>query len=219
MIDLTTIQFPKMNDLVPSASSEFNTDETILSLTSDEGPPLWQWIIRHTPLSPKHMNRLSLAFHETGRGLLIGVGLTCLVQGIVAAIAYACLRIPRAFTLGLLTGLAALVPIIGTAIVWIPIAIGLILQSQYVKAGIMVGVGVLVIGSIDNLLRPLFSKLGALEMSTLLLLLSIFGGIEMLGPWGALLGPVVVRLTTEALVLVREDQEEQEQQENSTRDR
>ncbi|CAF0941716.1 unnamed protein product [Didymodactylos carnosus] len=133
-----------------------------------------------------------------------------LVQGIVAAIAYACLRIPRAFTLGLLTGLASLIPVIGTAIVWIPITVGLCLQNQYVKAGIMIAVGVLAIGSIDNVLRPLFSKLGALEMSTLLLLLSIFGGVEMLGPWGALLGPVVVRLATEALVLVREDQEDQE---------
>ncbi|CAF1055528.1 unnamed protein product [Didymodactylos carnosus] len=180
-----------------------------------DGPELWQWMINHSPLSAKHMNRLKKAFDETGRGLLIGVGLTCLVQGIVAAIAYLCLRIPRALVLGLLTGFCSLIPIIGTAIVWIPITIGFIFQTQYIKAGIMIVVGVLVIGSIDNLLRPLFSKLGAFEMSTLLLLLSIFGGIEMLGPWGALLGPVIVRLATEALILVREDQEEPEQQENN----
>ncbi|CAF1077377.1 unnamed protein product [Didymodactylos carnosus] len=180
-----------------------------------DGPELWQWMIRHSPLSVKHMNRLEKAFHETGRGLLVGVGLTCLVQSIVAAIAYLCLRIPRALVLGLLTGICSLIPIIGTAFVWLPIAIGLFLQSQYIKASIMITVGVLAIGSIDNLLRPLFSKLGALEMSTLLLLLSIFGGIEILGPWGALLGPVIVRLAIEALVLVREDQDDQEQQENS----
>ncbi|CAF1634561.1 unnamed protein product [Didymodactylos carnosus] len=158
------------------------------------------------------MDRFGKAFHETGRGLLIGIGLT--FQGIVAAIAYLCLAIPRALPLGLLTGLTSVIPIIGTGIVWVPIAIALFLQSQYVKAGIMLIVGVVAIASIDNLLRSLFSKLGALHMSTLLLLLSIFGGIQLLGPWGALLGPVAVRLATEALLLVAEDEEEEEHQPN-----
>ena len=57
-----------------------------------------------SPLSSKHMNRFYDAFHETGRGLLIGVGLTCVVQGLVAAIAYLCLQIPRWYALGVLTG-------------------------------------------------------------------------------------------------------------------
>ncbi|CAF1608773.1 unnamed protein product [Adineta ricciae] len=73
----------------------------------------------------------------------------------------------------------------------------------------MIVVGVLAIGSIDNLLRPVFSKLGSLQMSTLLLLLTIFGGLELLGPWGALLGPLIVRLATEGVILVREDEDEQ----------
>jgi predicted PurR-regulated permease PerM len=156
------------------------------------------------------MERFQLAFQETGRGLLIGVCLTCAVQGFVAAIAYLCLQIPRWYALGVLTGLCALIPILGTAIVWIPITIGFFLQQAYLKAFIMIAVGVVAIGSVDNLLRPVFSKLGSLQMSTLLLLLTIFGGLELLGPWGALLGPLIVRLATEAIILVRED-EDQEQ--------
>ncbi|UJR23992.1 hypothetical protein I4U23_026958 [Adineta vaga] len=173
------------------------------------GSELWTWAIRHSPLSTKHMNRFYDAFHETGRGLLIGVCLTCVVQGFVAAIAYLCLQIPRWYALGVLTGLCSLIPILGTAIVWIPITVGLFIQQSYVKAVIMITVGVLAIGSIDNLLRPLFSKLGSLQMSTLVLLLTIFGGLELLGPWGALLGPLIVRLATEAIILVREDEDEQ----------
>ncbi|CAF1604254.1 unnamed protein product, partial [Adineta ricciae] len=96
-----------------------------------------------------------------------------------------------------------------TAIVWIPITVGLFIQQAHIKAVIMIVVGVLAIGSIDNLLRPVFSKLGSLQMSTLLLLLTIFGGLELLGPWGALLGPLIVRLATEAVILVREDEDEQ----------
>jgi predicted PurR-regulated permease PerM len=173
------------------------------------GNELWTWTIHHSPLSSKHMNRFFHAFHETGRGLLIGVCLTCAVQGFVAAIAYLCLQIPRWYALGVLTGLCSLIPILGTAIVWIPITIGLFIQQSYLKAVIMITVGVLAIGSIDNLLRPVFSKLGSLQMSTLLLLLTIFGGLELLGPWGALLGPLIVRLATEAIILVREDEDEE----------
>ncbi|CAF3826835.1 unnamed protein product [Adineta steineri] len=173
------------------------------------GNELWTWVLQHSPLSKKHMNRFYDAFHETGRGLLIGVCLTCAVQGFVAAIAYLCLQIPRWYALGVLTGLCSLIPILGTAIVWIPITIGLFIQQAYVKAVIMITVGVLAIGSIDNLLRPVFSKLGSLQMSTLLLLLTIFGGLELVGPWGALLGPLIVRLATEAIILVREDEDEE----------
>lgn len=171
---------------------------------------LWQWSLRHSPLSEKHMTRLREAFIETGRGLLIGVGLTCLVQGLIAAFAYLCLRIPRWYALGVLTGLCSLIPILGTAIVWIPITIGLALQQAYWKAIIMILVGLFIIGSVDNLLRPIFSKVGSLKMSTLLLLLTIFGGLEILGAWGALLGPLVVRLAIESVILVREDLDEQD---------
>ncbi|CAF3452522.1 unnamed protein product [Rotaria socialis] len=179
------------------------------------GIELWAWTVAHGPLSAKHMNRLKNAFQETGRGLLIGVCLTCAVQGIVAAIAYLCLQIPRWYALGVLTGFCSLIPILGTAIVWIPITIGLFIQQAYFKAVIMIVVGVLAIGSVDNLLRPFFSKMGSLQMSTLLLLLTIFGGLELLGAWGALLGPLIVRLATEAIILVREDEDDQEQNEVS----
>ncbi|CAF0869502.1 unnamed protein product [Rotaria sordida] len=176
-----------------------------------QGVELWTWTVAHSPLSAKHMERFKDAFQETGRGLLIGVCLTCAVQGFVAAIAYLCLQIPRWYALGVLTGFCSLIPILGTAMVWIPITIGLFIQQAYLKAVIMIIVGVLAIGSIDNLLRPMFSKIGSLNMSTLLLLLTIFGGIELLGAWGALLGPLVVRLATEAVILVKEDEEQQEQ--------
>jgi len=180
------------------------------------GDEFWSWTVAHSPLSSKHMERLKNAFQETGRGLMIGVGLTCAVQGLVAAIAYLCLRIPRWYALGVLTGFCSLIPILGTAIVWIPITVGLFIQQAYIEGFIMIAIGVLVIGSVDNLLRPVFSRLGSLQMSTLLLLLTIFGGLELLGAWGALLGPLIVRLTIEAIILVREDedQEQEEQPEN-----
>ncbi|MEO8877725.1 MAG: AI-2E family transporter, partial [Polyangiaceae bacterium] len=142
---------------------------------------------------------------ETGRGLLVGVGLTGLVQGVIATVAYFALGVPRALVLGLLTCLASVIPSVGTALVWVPIAIGLGLSGRTGSAAILVGIGVLVIGTIDNVLRPVFSRFGKLELPSFVLLVSIFGGLALFGTWGFLLGPLLVRLAKEALIISREE--------------
>jgi predicted PurR-regulated permease PerM len=170
-----------------------------------DGPSYYEWIEKHAPLKVEHTKRLAAVFIETGRGLFIGVGLTGLAQGIVATITYLALGVPRALVLGLLTCIASLIPSVGTAFIWVPVAIGLALSGKTVPAIIMAGVGVLVIGTVDNVMRPIFARFGKLELSTFVLLTSIFGGLAMFGAWGLLLGPLCVRLTKEALILARAD--------------
>ncbi len=111
----------------------------------------------------------------------------------------------RALVLGLLTCVASLIPSFGTALVWVPIAIGLALAGKVPSALIMAGVGVFVIATIDNVMRPIFARFGKLELSTFVLLTSIFGGLAIFGTWGLMLGPLFARLAKEALVLLRHD--------------
>jgi predicted PurR-regulated permease PerM len=170
-----------------------------------EGTADWQWIVTHSPLRRMHLERFAAAFEETGRGLLIGVGLTCAAQGGVAMIAYFALDVPQAWVLGPLTGIASVIPVVGSAMIWLPISIGLLLTDHPVKAIILLVVGVGIIGTIDNLLRPVFARVGSLRMPMLVLFVSAFGGLLVMGAWGALLGPLVVRLLIEALVLERDD--------------
>lgn len=170
-----------------------------------EGRREWTWIERHSPLRPEHLDRFMAAFHETGRGLLVGVGLTSLVQGLAASLAYFALGVPQAWVLGPITGIASVIPLLGSALIWVPIAIGLLLTGHAVKAAILVVVGLAVISSIDNVLRPVFARMGALQMPMLVLFVSIFGGLIVLGTWGAIMGPLVVRLAMEALVILKED--------------
>lgn len=172
-----------------------------------DGPSLYAWSEKHSPLAVEHTRRLTAAFHETGRGLFVGVGLTGLSQGIVATITYFALGVPRAFVLGMLTCIASLIPSIGTALVWAPVAVGLALAGRLGAAAVMAGVGIVVIGTIDNVLRPVFARFGNLELSTFVLLTSIFGGIAMFGAGGLILGPLFARLVKEALVLAREARE------------
>lgn len=169
-----------------------------------DGKAHYAWLEAHAPLPATHVKRLADAFRETGRGLFVGVGLTGLAQGIVATIAYLALGVPRAIVLGLLTCFVSIIPSVGTALVWVPVSIGLFLAGKSVSGGILIGVGVVVIGSIDNVLRPVFARFGKLSLSTFALLSSMLGGVAVLGGAGLVLGPLVVRLAKEALVLTRE---------------
>lgn len=166
-----------------------------------EGTAIGAWIDRHSPIEPEQLRRLSAAFHETGRGLLVGVGLTVLTQGLMATVIYLALGVPRAWVLGPVTGLGAIVPVIGSGLVWGPIALSFALTGHPVKAALLAALGLGVIASVDNVLQPFFARLGALKMPTFLLFVAVFGGLAAFGPWGALLGPLVLRLTMEALAL------------------
>ncbi len=170
-----------------------------------DGPSIYEWLEKHSPISEEHTRRFTAAFHETGRGLFVGIGLTGLAQGAIATITYLILGVPRALVLGLLTCVVSLIPSVGTALVWVPVAIGLLLAGKTVSAIVMAVVGVAVIGTIDNILKPVFLRFGKLELSTFVLLTSIVGGVLAFGPGGLLLGPLLARLAKEALLLARAD--------------
>ena len=168
------------------------------------GEPLYIWLEEQMPISRRHLRRMADAFLETGRGLLIGVGLTGLVQALVATIAYLALGVPRALVLGFLTFIASLIPSVGAALVWVPITLGLTLSGRSTQAIILGLIGVLLISTIDNLLRPMLTRWGKLNMPLLLLFFSMLGGVAVIGAWGFILGPLVVRLAMEAAVLSKE---------------
>jgi predicted PurR-regulated permease PerM len=162
-----------------------------------------EWLLDHSPLERWQTLRVSRAYAETGRGLVIGVGLTALFQGAVATLGYVIIGVPQALVLGLLTTFAALIPSIGTGLVWVPLAAGLALAHHMGQAAALVALGV-VISVADNFIRPWLSRFGRLDMDMFVLFIAMMGGIAMFGTWGLLLGPLFVRLAIEALRLGRE---------------
>jgi predicted PurR-regulated permease PerM len=161
--------------------------------------------LQRLPIAPKHVERLRLAFHETGRALLIGTGLTCLVQAACGTLIYLSLGVPRPFILGGITFVAAFLPGIGTALVWVPVAIALAVIGHPLRALIMFLLGAIVISSLDNLLRPWIAQRTRLSLPPVITLMSMLGGMVALGGWGLLLGPLVLRLGMEALEILREE--------------
>jgi predicted PurR-regulated permease PerM len=164
------------------------------------------WLVDHSPLERWQTLRLARAYAETGRGLLIGVGLTALLQGGVATLGYVIIGVPQALVLGLVTTFAALIPSVGTGLVWVPIAAGLALAGQMGQAAAVLGLGV-VVSVADNFMRPLLSRVANLDLNSFVLFVAMLGGITIFGTWGLLLGPLSVRLAVEALRIGRERRE------------
>jgi len=100
---------------------------------------------------------------------------------------------------GVLAAVAALLPLVGTSLVWLPAAGALVLQGRVGAAVFLAIWGIAVVSSVDNFLRPLVIS-GRAQISTLPVFLGLLGGIGAFGPIGIVLGPVVVAL---ALALFR----------------
>lgn len=169
-----------------------------------DGDRAYDWLEDHAPIDKDAFGRLTRAFHQAGRGLLIGTGLTAIAQGVLATVIYAALGVPRALLLGLLSTVAAVIPTTGATIVWIPVATGLAVTGHYGKAALLSALCLGIVGTADNVLRVWLSKRAHAGLPTAVLLVSIFGGIAAFGAWGLLLGPLVVRLAIEALSILRE---------------
>ena len=165
-----------------------------------DGERAYAWLESYAPIPRDAFARLARAFRETGRGLIIAGGGTAILQGAIATTAYVAIGIPRALLLGPLTAVCAIVPFIGTGLVWAPLAIELAATGQYGRAVTVAAVGT-VNGLVDNGVRPLLARYGHLDLPTFVVLVSILGGVAVFGAPGALLGPLLVRLCVESLAM------------------
>lgn len=164
----------------------------------------YAWLEKHAPITREELARMAGAFRETGRGLIVASGATALIQGALATVAYLAIGIPRALILGPLTTVCALVPFVGTSLVWIPLTIELGTSGQYWRAGLLLAIGAGVLSLVDNFIRPMLARYGHLKLPTFVVLISMLGGIAAFGATGALLGPLLVRLCVESLAIASE---------------
>jgi predicted PurR-regulated permease PerM len=167
------------------------------------GPRAWDWCVARSPIPASALVRFGDVFVETGRGLLIGVGLTAVLQGTCTTLAYLAFGIPHGLVLGFITIFAALIPSIGTGLVWAPLSAVLFFTGSRSDAIFVLVVGCIV-SLADNFVRPALARFGHLELPSFVVLVAMLGGIAVFGGSGLLLGPLIVRLTTEGLNLLKE---------------
>jgi predicted PurR-regulated permease PerM len=128
-------------------------------------------------------------------------------QGILASIIFACLGIKAPIFWGLATFICSFIPLVGTALIWVPAAIWLFVHGTWIKGILLALGGMFLISGIDNILRPLIMT-GRTSMNLLLMLVSILGGLLTFGFVGVVLGPVIMATCVSLLSLDVEDSQQ-----------
>lgn len=127
------------------------------------------------------------------RSVLTGTVLVALIQGTLTAFGLWLFGFERAVLFGVIASFGALIPSVGTSIVFVPAVSYLLLTGSYVSAAGLTMWGLLAVGLIDNLLGPYLMSRGN-AMHPFIILLAVLGGISFFGPIGFIVGPVVVTL-------------------------
>jgi predicted PurR-regulated permease PerM len=149
-------------------------------------------IRRLSPLREDQEDRILDGIRLVARSVLLGFFLTALTQGAVGALGLALVGIPPVFW-GSVMAFASLIPIFGTALVWVPAVIYLLLLGSFSAAMFLAAWCIVLVGSIDNFLKPILMRSG-MQMSTFYVFLSILGGVQVFGLSGILYGPLILSL-------------------------
>lgn len=142
------------------------------------------------PMEPADKDVVLQRFSDTLSAVVLGSALTAAAQGILGGVAYWALGVPFSVLLAGTTAFLSLLPF-GGPLVWVGVVIYFLTDGAYVRAAIMLGWGVLVIGSADNFIRPLIIG-GRTQIPTILLFFGILGGLQAYGFIGMFLGPAVI---------------------------
>ena len=153
------------------------------------------------PLRPDYTRALFAEFRRVGRTTLMGTIVTGLAQGILATIGYWIAGVPEPIFFGAATAVASLVPAVGTMLVWVPAGIVLIAVGHPVAGAFeLAWGGILVVAFSDYYVRPRLVG-GESEMPSLVTFAALFGGVEVFGLKGLVLGPVLMSLAVAVLRL------------------
>ncbi len=156
-----------------------------------DGKTFTKRLIKISPLPDSQdeliLTRLSIAVRSVATGTI----LVALIQGVLTALGLTIFGFERAILLGSIAAFGALIPSIGTSIVFIPAVVYLLIGGDYINAVGLTVWGVLAVGLIDNLLGPYLMSRGNV-IHPFLILLSVLGGVALFGPIGFVVGPVLV---------------------------
>jgi len=170
-----------------------------------DGPSMVRSLMRLSPLDDEYVRQLLIQFDQTSRAVVLATVLSALAQGIMATLAYWFFGLSSLVFLFLATTFMAFIPFLGPAVVWVPVAVYLgAVQGHWAAAIGLAIFGLTVVSMVDNVVR-MFVLQGSSHLHPLLALLSVLGGLQVFGPIGILVGPmVVVFLQTLLEILNRE---------------
>ncbi|MEJ7926927.1 AI-2E family transporter [Sphingobium sp. AN641] len=145
------------------------------------------------PLRLRQRRALASQFVTVIRATMKGSIVVAIVQGMIGGMVFWTIGIEGALLWGVVMGIFSLLPAVGTGLVWVPVAIYLFLTGAIWQGAVLVGCGVLIIGMVDNILRPILVGRDT-RMPDYVVLISTLGGLEAFGINGFVIGPAIAAL-------------------------
>ncbi|MDT8386201.1 MAG: AI-2E family transporter [Thiogranum sp.] len=158
-----------------------------------DGPSLIALLVRALPLGDEREHLLFAKFAEVARATIKGNLVVAVVQGSLGGLIFWVLGLPAALLWGVVMTLLSLIPMVGAALIWLPVALYLFATGAWVQGIILFGFGAGVIGLVDNVLRPMLVGRDT-KLPDYIVLLSTLGGFVLFGINGFVIGPLVAAL-------------------------
>jgi len=168
------------------------------------GGDTWSAVQPYIPFSPENTEMLRARFRDVTTSTIIGTGLTAVIQGALLGLAFWVAGLPGAVFWAVVTMAVSILPVVGSALVWGPAALILFLDHRY---GAAVGLGlwgVIVVGNVDFVIRPMVFRRWA-NIHPLVTLVGALAGVPYFGLLGLLIGPLALSYFFELLKMYGEE--------------
>ncbi len=169
-----------------------------------DGRAFWRRLSALIPLSPAQLEKLGAGVSGTISSSMYGGLAVAVAQGTLLGLAFWVLGLPSPVLWGMMTALFSFMPLVGTAMVWLPAAIILILIGHPVKGLILLAWGAGVVSMVDNIIRPLVIS-EHMRFHPLWVFFALLGGVQAFGVIGLFVGPAVLALATSLFSVIREE--------------
>ncbi len=163
---------------------------------------IWGAVKPYIPFSPASADVLRDRFRDVTISTVIGTGLIACIQGAIVAVGFWLTGLSNAMFWGVVTVVFAILPVVGSGMVWVPGAVTLYLNGHYGSAAALAVVGVLLVGNVDVLIRPAVFRRYA-QIHPLVTLVGAIGGVSYFGLIGILIGPLGVSYFFELIRIYR----------------
>jgi predicted PurR-regulated permease PerM len=151
----------------------------------------WRWVAAFLPFSNESNEQLRLRFTSITEAMLLGTALTAVLQGALIGVAFGVVGLPNAVFWGVITAFASILPVLGSALVWLPGVIVLLVQQRFGAAIALLVIGGLLASNLDNVVRPVVYRKVS-DVHPLTTLVGAFAGVSLFGLVGLLLGPLAI---------------------------
>lgn len=158
-----------------------------------DGTNMLRAVLDHLPLRANEKDLLTDRFVSVTRATIKGTIIIGILQGAMAGIAFWIVGIPNAAFWTVVMAVLSILPLIGSALIWVPACIILFASGAVTKAILLAAFCALIVGSVDNVLRPRLVGHDT-KMHDIVILFSTLGGLAVIGPLGFILGPVLAGL-------------------------